>query len=462
MKPNASFLLRVGLLLAALFAIQACGVPTGLPQNAGGAGTDQPAATKAAVLSGQTSSGTTAILPDASAGLLDLKAYHAVLQIEATGSLDGQPFKRSTRVELTRAGSGDFDSQVQSTDSQAALRLMALGGAYYRWNGTNPICHGSADPPVEDEVIEPAELLPPLGDASRVGIETVNQVSAVHYRFDQSALPHFKSAGDILGDVWVAENGGYVVRYRLTAAAPQKSSGKGLEVSQNYQYELNSDSPAPTLPKGCAPVPVGLPVVDGAQNIKRAGGLLTFDTAAKPGAVIDFYEQKLPALGWKAETAGPAGEISLPVYYDFTQGGLRLTVNLAANEDQTTAVTLIIVDAAAQAAEAPHPTQTPSEPDKPLPTIDPAQSGLPSNVPLYPGAMNLMQAGSAVMFKSADPWGDVAGYYRKQLEALGWIAGSEQTLDNGVSMVWNQGETMLILNILFQDGQTQIVVALVK
>ncbi len=462
MKPNASLLLRVGLLLATAFAIQACGVPNELPQNAGGAGIDQPAATKAAAPSGQTSSGNTAVLPDASAGLADLKTYHSVLQIEATGSLDGQPFKRSTRVEIMRSGSGDFDSQVQPTDSKAALRLLALGGAYYRWTGANPACQGSADPPDEDEVIEPALLLPPLGAASRVGVETINQVSAVHYRFDQSALPHFTSVGVVSGDIWVAENGGYVVRYSLTAAAPQKSSGKGLEVSQTYRYELTPDSSAPTLPKGCAPVPVDLPVVDGAQNVNRAGGLVTFDTASKPRAVIDFYVQKLPALGWKAEAAGSAGEFLLPAYYDFTKDGLRLTVNMTTNEDQTTAVALIVVDAAAQAADAPHPTQTPSGPDKPLPTIDPAQSGLPSNVPLYPGATSLMQAGSAVMFRSTDPWEDVAGYYRKQLEALGWAAESEQSLDNGVSMVWNQGGKMLILNILVNDDQTQIVVALDK
>jgi len=284
----------------------------------------------------------------------------------------------------------------------------------------------------------------------------------VHYRFDQLALPHFRSVGDVSGDVWVAENGGYVLRYSLTAAAPQKSSGKGLEVSQTYRYELTPDSPAPTLPKGCAPVPVDLPVVDGAQNVNRAGGLVTFDTASKPRAVIDFYEQKLPALGWKAEKAGPAGEVSLPVFYDFTNGGLRLTVNLTTNEDQTTAVALVVVDAAAQAAEAPHPTQAPSGPDYPLPTIDPAQSGLPSNVPLYPGATSLIQAGSAVMFISTDPWEDVAGYYRKQLEGLGWAAESEQSLENGVSMIWNQDGKMLILTILVEDDQTQIIVSLPK
>jgi len=66
------------------------------------------------------------------------------------------------------------------------------------------------------------------------------------------------------------------------------------------------------------------------------------------------------------------------------------------------------------------------------------------------------------MFISTDPWEDVAGYYRKQLEGLGWAAESEQSLENGVSMVWNQDGKMLILTILVEDDQTQIIVSLPK
>lgn len=459
MKPNASLRLRVGLLLAAAFAALACVLPGALLKNAGSAGADQPGAAQTSAPSGQASGGKTAVLPDASAGLADLKTYHALLQIEAAGSLDGQPFRRSTRIEITRAGSGDFDSQVQSTDSKTALRLLGLGGAYYRWSGASPACHGSADPPDEDEVIEPAALLPPLGAASRVGVESVNQVSAVHYRFDQTALPHFKAAVDVTGEAWVAENGGYLLRYTLKVAAPQKLSGKGLEVSQTYTYELTPDSPAIAQPQDCAPVPVELPVLDGATNLNRTGGLVTFDTSAEPRAVIDFYEQKLPALGWKAEAAGPEGVVTVPVFYDFSKGGLRLTVDLSANEDKTTAVALMVVDAAAQAAAAPHPTQTPSKPEKPLPTIDPAKSGLPDKVPLYPGSTNLLEAGGAVMFNSSDSWQDVAAYYRKELKAEGWTAGDEFAQENGVTMMWKQGDTTLVVNVLSADGQTQIVVS---
>lgn len=460
MKKTASLLLRFGLLMAAVFVLMSCSFLNVLPKKSNPAGPGQPAGANGGDPSIQASSDKTVLLPDTSAGLVNLKAYHAVLQIEATGSLDGKPFKSNTRVEITRSGSGDFDNQVLSTGGGSTVRLMTLGGAYYRWTGTNSTCRGSIDPPAEDEVIEPAALLLPLGAASRVGVDTVNQITAVHYRFDQSALPHFKSTGGVSGEVWVAENGGYVLRYHLDATAPQKLTGKGLEVSQTYQYELTPDSPPPALPKDCAPVPVDMPVIDGAQNITYAGGQVVFDTSSKPGTVIDFYEQKLPALGWKPEKAAPSGEITLPIYYDFNNGGLRLTVYLSTGEEQSTAVTLIVANAAAQAADAPHPTQVSTKPAGPLPTIDPANSGLPSNVPLYPGATSLMQAGGAVMFTSTDPWQDVAGYYRKQLPALDWTAGSEQPVENGISMIWNRGDQMLILTIITQDGQTQIVVSL--
>ena len=458
MKPNASLPLRVGLLLAAAFAALACVLPGALLKNAGNAGADQPGAAQTSAPSGQASGGKNAVLPDTSVGLTDLKTYHALLQIEATGSLDGQPFRRSTRMEITRAASGDFDSQVQSTDSKTALHLVGLGGAYYRWSGASPACYGSADPPDEDEVIEPAALLPPLGTASWVGVESVNQVSAVHYRFDQAALPHFKADGAVTGEAWVAENGGYLLRYTLKVAAPQKLSGKGLEVSQTYTYELTPDSPAIALPQDCAPVPMELPVLDGATNLNRTGGLVTFDTSAEPRAVIDFYEQKLPALGWKAEAAEPEGAVTVPVFYDFSKGGLRLTVDLSANEDKTTAVALMVVDAVAQAAAAPYPTQTPSKPDN-LPTIDPAKSGLPDNVPLYPGSTNLLQTGGVVMFNSSDSWQDVVDYYRKELKAQGWTAGDEFAQENGMTMMWTQGDTILVVNVLSADGQTQIIVS---
>ena len=138
-----------------------------------------------------------------------------------------------------------------------------------------------------------------------------------------------------------------------------------------------------------------------------------------------FYEQKLPALGWKTETAGPANEVKLPVFYDFTQGALRLTVSLSANEDLKTAVALMVVNTAAQATAAPLPTLTPSLPSTLLPTIDPAKSGLQANVPLYPGATDLLQAGGAVMFKSAYLLQDVATYYHNELEVQGWTAFDE-------------------------------------
>ena len=256
------------------------------------------------------------MLPNPSAGLADLKAYHAVIQVDAVGKLDGQPFKRHTQVEITRTSSGDFDNQIRLDSSGRFVRLVSLNSAYYRWYSEKAACQGSVDPPIEDEVIEPAALLLPVGSASRVGVETIGKVSSVHYRFDKTGLPYFKTTGSIAGDFWIAENGGYVVKYILKAGASQNPPAKGLDVAQTYTYELTPGGDALGLPKGCAVVPADLPVITGAQNVARTSGLVTYQTSATPRAVFDFYSQKLAGLGWKSEMSRTrAAKSSCPISF---------------------------------------------------------------------------------------------------------------------------------------------------
>jgi hypothetical protein len=311
-------------------------------------------------------------------------------------------------------------------------------------------------------VIEPATLLLPLGTAERVGNEITNTIPSIHYRFDQSAFPGVKPTSTVSGEVWIAEEGGYVVRYLLDIFAPEKSTGKGLEVNQAYTYDLNPTSMQPTLPEGCATVPGDLPVMEGAQNVSRVSGLVSFDTSAKPAEVKEFYSQRLPALQWKAETIGPKEAVNTPVYFDYTQGTLRLTVYLFSNPDQTTGVRLSVVDTAYQPERTPKLTQTPVGSPTPAPTIDAEKSGLPANMPLYPGATSLQSVGNSFMFLSSDFWEEVAAFYRKELPARGWTNSSEQDFDDGVSIIWTQENTMLVLNITKSGAETAVNISLIE
>jgi hypothetical protein len=458
--------LRIGMLvMTAAFTALACTLPAALQKNAPEiAGTaTQPvgAATQPAsdgAPSGKLLTGK-AVLPDPSVGLDDLKTYHASIQVQTVGKLDGQPFERHTQVEITRASTGDFDNQIRLASSGRFVRLVSLDGAYYRWSGEKAACQGSVDPPIEDEVVEPAALMLPVGSASRVGVETVGEVSSVHYRFDTTGLAQFKTTGPINGDFWIAENGAYVVKYVLKAGAPENPPANGLEVVQTYTYELTPGGEALGLPKGCTVVPVDLPLITGAQNVARTGGLVSYQTRSTPRAVFDFYSQKLADLGWESEIAAPTGEIKLPYFIHYTRDRLRLTLSLSANEDDSLGVEMMLVDlVAAQPGAAPQPTPTSAGTPTPEPTANPADSGLPAGVPLYPGAAGLMKASGAVIFTAADPWKNVAAYYKDQMTANGWSITDEYSLEDGVTQMWKKDGAMISMLIVADAGKTRVIV----
>ena len=444
------------LLLTAAFTAFACALPAAVqaPPRETSPTPSAPNSTP----SGKAGAGE-AVLPNPSAGLAELKAYYAIIRVDATGKLDGQPFERHTQIAITRASNGDFDSQTQLAGSGPSARLLALDGAFYRWSGEKPACEGSVDPPAEDELIEPAGLMLPVGSASRVGVETVGEVSSVHYRFDQTGLTHFKANGPITGDLWIAESGGYVVKYILQAGAPPTAPATGLDVAQTYTYELPPGGAAPGLPEGCSRVPVDLPVISGAQNVARGAGLVTYTTGSTPRAVFDFYTQKLPGLGWKSEISVPEGEIKLPYFIQFSRDQLRLTLNLSANEDNSLGVELAQVDLSAL-PEAPPPeaSPTPAGTPTPEPTANPAESGLPSGVPLYPGATGLFKTSGAVMFTSPDPMKDVAAFYKEQLTTNGWTNLDEVSIPDGTNQTWQKGDTLIMVTIMEKDGKILVVV----
>ena len=59
---------------------------------------------------------------------------------------------------------------------------------------------------------EPASFLAGVRAAEEAGAETVNDVAAVHYTFDERAFGSLPPA-DSTGEMWVAADGAYVVRY---------------------------------------------------------------------------------------------------------------------------------------------------------------------------------------------------------------------------------------------------------
>jgi hypothetical protein len=403
------------------------------------------------------------LLADPLIGLADLKSYHASFHQDITGTVDGKPFERHTHIELTRAsGQSDFLHEFQGTDEPSFyFRAIGTGQAAYRLYSPDETCQGSVGEVYPEEKLEPAELLVPVVKTSKVGAETINQIPAIHYRFDQNGLPLTDPKPSVTGEIWLAEQGGYLVKYLLNAAMPANPTGKGEEAAQTWSYELSqvNSADAVSLPRGCMPVPVDIPVMADAKNISRISGRMEYETASSAAQVVDFYYQKLPSLGWTAKGEQPVGELKLPAGLAFSKGDLLLSVNIDTADAGGLDVAVVIYNPKEQAAAAtvsPALTATPGV----QPTVNMSESGLPEDVPLYPGATGLTKlTDQAIEFETSDTPDQVDQFYQQQMPAQKWTLMSNTKQGTTIIQLWRKDNRVVSVTIMPQGQKTLVMIA---
>lgn len=93
-------------------------------------------------------------------------------------------------------------------------------------------------------------------------------------------------------------------------------------------------------------------------------------------------------------------------------------------------------------------------------TIEPPegadQTGLPDDVPPYPGAQQLFSMEGMTSFSTTDSVADVAEFYREGLLAEGWTLDSEELLDTMAQQSWTKEARMLTLLVGAQDDGTSV------
>jgi hypothetical protein len=402
-------------------------------------------------------------------GLDQLPGYKVTLKQDLAGALDGQPYERHNDYELSKQpGSGAFDysNTVSGTDTRSfSLRFISLDGAFYQWEQSQSDCQGSNTSPTDNPVTEPASLLIPVNNGDFVRKEKVNGIDSSHYTFDRGSLPLGKGSENVTGELWIADDGGYVVKYLLNVALPKKITGKDLEIAQTwvYQLELLDQTDAVSLPAGCRPVPVEITPPEGAVNLIYQSGSLTFDISTAASDLVDFYINQLSSQGWQPPEKQLQGAITAPFLMDFRKGNQVLTLLLSKTEDNPLNVELQVSSIPdANAKSEPGLDSTPTGEPGPEPTIDPAESGLPKDVPLYPGSIGLMKTGEFVMFIAPDQIDVVASYYRQQLISNEWTLANDILAANTVTQMWSKNNTEMMISFVLEDGKTRMVISLPK
>jgi hypothetical protein len=331
------------LLLLLCFAL-ACNTLTG-----GAAVASQAAAPTVAVTRNVTFGAGAFTYADPKAGLVDLASYTATLKMSFDGNLNGNPEKWTKTYTLLSTKTPQvkqwtIEGQENGTAAGTVLQFEMNGFDYIK-DGTGA-CRATAINPGNplSRSLEPAAFLGGVIGAEEAGAQKVNKIAATHYTFDQHALGE-DGFNQSTGEMWVATDGSYLVKYVLSKKAGPDFFGSGYDGTLSYDYELTRPDVPVTinLPADCPPGLVNAPPLPDATNVQNSPGAMSFDSATAMADAAAFYVKQLPPLGWTAQ-GDPAisdkvanlnftsGSQAMIITIDAADKGINVTIFVAQNQ----------------------------------------------------------------------------------------------------------------------------------
>ena len=181
-----------------------------------------------------------------------------------------------------------------------------------------------------------------LKDARYVGIETVNGIRTKHYKYDEKTTT-LTAFGKVSGDIWVAIDGGYVVKdvMQWQGSAGMFGLTTNAKGEGQWTWELSDvDKPIPIKPpENCGGASAGVPMLPDAKDKTTFGDMVSYSSATKLADAAAFYKKEMAAAGWKLEgdpvVAGNTNMLS------FTKDAQKAQVIITAEQNKTTVVITI-------------------------------------------------------------------------------------------------------------------------
>jgi hypothetical protein len=242
--------------------------------------------------------------PETNAGLADLSSYKATLTLSFAGTVAGQPKQWSKTYvmlsteepaarQLTIENAGDI------SDLDALFLAEAHGAAYERRGGNACNANVIVKENSQIERLHPVEFLTGVIGAEEAAAETVNDVAADYYTFDERAFGQLDVAQS-MGEMWIATDGGYIIKYLVSTKGGADYFGEGIEGTLTWDYELTdvNQTVKIELPADCPAGMPDAPLLADATNIVNMPSILAYDTPTSLTDTITFYQEQIPGLGW--------------------------------------------------------------------------------------------------------------------------------------------------------------------
>ena len=264
-------------------------------------------------------------------GLSTLSSYRATLTLSFKGTRDAKSSQwKRTYIMVAAQQPATRLMTIDTTGQAAAQMIMAeVDGTSYMQQGKGE-CNASA---VENgtsfaDTWEPANFLTGVVGADDAGTDTVNTIATKHYTFDERALGQ-QDIAQSTGELWVAADGGYIVKYLLTTKGGASYFREGVEGTMTWDYELTDIAKPVTikLPVACPPGMVNAPQLPDATDVLNVPGLLSYATTTSAADAVVFYQTQLPTLGWKQLPASPSSETAFLLYFTRAKQQLSLIIS---------------------------------------------------------------------------------------------------------------------------------------
>ncbi len=361
MKNTKIVVLVIAVLVLAMLA---CGGGSATPSSSkeatptsGGttSGGDKPVPTKEATpeTSGKEDNLTLSNLAE---GLTNLKSYKAQMVVKFDGKDDkGQAVKgsmdmieefieepRAQRVVIAIKG---FEQEQASQSGN--MEMVNIGQEAYiifEDQDGKRSCISTIITDTSSNAIFTPETMGGVNDAKYVKTETVNGVQAKRYSWQQNSIVGF-GFDNAKGEIWVAVDGGYAVKY--TAEASGKGSIFGgtsdtegtitieynlLEVNQSFKIEP---------PKDCESAAADVPLMADAADKSVLGDLVTYSSPSAFADVVQFYKDEMVNQGWTL--SGDPTEMEGLAMLDFTKDERKASVMISEDKDKNVTSVMINV-----------------------------------------------------------------------------------------------------------------------
>lgn len=278
-------------------------------------------------------------LEDFSVGLDRLSSYRQSLVLTFDGTVSGSETHAKTSARRTVIREPAAELTWIEIDDLPLQMFGTVGEAAYHQTGADGACVAEISSAAADEALPGFQLqdLPAVIGANAAGEETVNGLPAMHYTFDEAAIGR---AADLSakGDLWIAKEGGYVVKYSLSMIGENDQLGLGVSGTQSWMYDLTEAGAVsdPGLPAGCiaeydqdiAPLP------SDAKDIMRMPNFLQFNVPLTLEQAAQFYREQAVSMEWEEIPVEPMDDADQIINFKTAKGGL-VSVRLHKQEGET-------------------------------------------------------------------------------------------------------------------------------